>query len=147
MRLLFASRVVGQDSDGDDITSLVVVADSWKVAELDAALVAMGVGGDAPFELTEPGEWSTAYVPKHNTLKRRILQAMLQVGKEIGRTEAQYKDVIKERWYQKPKYLASRDWGEAWTSVLAASGVIDGIPETRVVTNEGGRFRLVILDV
>lgn len=100
MQLAFDRVVVGQDEDGDDITSLVLV-------ESTAFHQAMGE------ETPEP--WET----EHGDAQVKLLKVLRDQGGTKGLTKSEARAAVVDRFYGgDPKRLAKQTWYTAWTKVL-----------------------------
>lgn len=122
--LRFASVTVGVDEDGDDVTSLVLL-------EPDAWTDDPGEGRPeehaTAVRVQEPQDWTLTLFEQHRqVVKRQILQTLHDLAGLSGRTEAQVKKAVAERWYggkvgRVAGALSAQTWDSHWTGVLAAS--------------------------
>lgn len=139
--LVFEVVDVGLGEDGEPITSLVLAGDAFSRAAGEAL--------EAPEDLdnvrlAEPGAWTADYVQARARIQRRILQAMRQVGGQVGRTEAAYRKVVEQTWYPGQKRLTEKDWSAAWTAVVGLAVQNPDFPDetVSVVSNRGAKYWL-----
>jgi hypothetical protein len=124
MTLVFTRVVVGQDEDGEDITSLVLEPDAWKVAE--------GEAGRA--EIQE--EWETG----HGPAQIQLFKVLRDQGGAIGLTKAESRVAMVERFYGgDAKRLSKSTYYTAW-SVCRERVSADGDP---VMVNVSGEKWIV----
>ncbi len=131
--LVFASHWVGQDEDGDPITSLALRAPSaWSEAEMEAPADADPASA---VQIQEPQSWTTALVSAAAgpvfVVRRQLLQAFADLGDPMGEgfTSAEMRAVVAERWYQdRPaaegrtrRGVDSQTWRKAWDGAVALS--------------------------
>jgi hypothetical protein len=120
----FEVKVVGVDEDGDDLTSLVLMpSDVWADSQAQERPEEPG----REIVVREPEDW-TFLLFEHNRqdAKRRILQVIKDLAGETGRTEAQIRKTVAERWYggqvgRVGGTLNEQTWNGHWTGVMAAS--------------------------
>lgn len=100
--LKFSVQVVGMDEDGEDVTSLALVADGFRAA----------VGEERPEE-QEPWEIG------HGEAQVRLLKVLRDQGGSVGLTKAEARAAMIERFYGKDALRLPRStWQTAWTKVL-----------------------------
>lgn len=124
--LTFASVVVGQDEDGEDITSLTLVADAFRSA----------VGEERPEE--------RLYVPsfgEKDVWRRRVLDVLfLHAPDHIGMTKPELLGVLADQWKQeKAKLAVNGAFKVAWKDLLAARD-----PEGEEIVRRHGTTRFEV---
>jgi len=109
---------VGTDSKGRTLTSLAIEPMDPFKAQPNAP-----VEPGQEVTVQEPQSWTWALVdnPKSN-VKRQILQALLDLAGEAGRTETQVRKAVAERWYggkigRKAGELSTQTWDGHWTAL------------------------------
>lgn len=116
MPLLFERVVIGQDEDGDDLTSLVLNADSWKIAEDEAARSARDGGQQ---------EWCA---PAESTVDL-IARVLSDHAGNRGLTQSETRGVVVERFFGNVgARLKKTTWSSAWTRAI----------DRELITNVGG---------
>ena len=78
-----------------------------------------------------PADWTRELVPAFAVLQQQILQALADVAGISGRTEAQIRTLVAERWYggkvgRKPGQLNQQAYGKAWVKVIERPEVVPG---------------------
>lgn len=113
MTLVFTRVVVGQDEDGEDVTSLVLEPDAWKVAEGDAAA---GRSGE---------DWQ-----RHSdSVTDLIVRVLSDHGESRGLTKAEARTVVIERFYGGvTERLLKQTWHTGWDRAF----------KRELITNVGG---------
>jgi hypothetical protein len=123
--LKFESITVGVDEDGEDITSLALVADAFRRA----------AGEERPDD--EPEEWEK----HHGTVQVQILKVLRDHAGSVGLTEEKVRSIVAERFwhgqYHKTAKGALRPstWGSAWTKCREKVAPASGDP---VMVGAGG---------
>lgn len=136
---------MGKDPETErPLSSLVLLnQDEWRDAE-----IAVEQDSDAGQEvdIPAPGAWTRALLPHHRSENaRRILQVLAAVAGETGRTEAQIRTIVLERWYDgkplkaKAGHLDAKSWHRGWTAALA---LVSASGEQVVTNTGGGRYAL-----
>jgi hypothetical protein len=122
--LSFKRVVVGQDEDGDEITSLVLVGS-------DEFTRAAGE--------EQPEEWETG----HGEAQVKLIKVLRDQGGQTGLTKAEARAVMIERFYGRDaKRLPRSTWATAWAKVMEKRNTA-GDP---IAVNAGGA-RYVIDEV
>jgi hypothetical protein len=141
--LRFAGVTVGVDEDGDDVTSLVLLApDAWTDSQDEARPEEHATA----VRVQEPQDWTLTLFEHHaQVVKRQILQTLHDLAGQSGRTEAQVKKAVAERWYggkvgRVAGALSAQTWDANWTGALAASWAEGKV----VVPGEAGGWALSV---
>lgn len=124
---------------------------SGYVTTPDAYERAAGAAAEAPDHgqavvISEPGEWMEGFTTADATMQRQILQTLLDTSGEHGRTEAQVRKLVAERWHhgrqgRRPGALNVQSFGRAWTKILVLEYASD---ERVVVSGESGPKSMII---
>ncbi len=126
--LRFAVHVVGQDEDGDPVTSLALRSgDAWRDAAGEVEAVDVG----QVQTISEPLPWIVATCPSYAVIQHRILQVLLDVAGLAGLTEAKVLALVAERWHggqvgRGAGKLNRQGFQKAWQHVIDRDEVIRG---------------------
>jgi len=121
IKLAFSVHPVGQDEDGEVITSLAVLGqDAWRGADQSVGL---------------PEDWETGWPG----VQAQILRVLAEQGGTVGLTKADVKRNVADRWYEgqtgRAKGLRTSTFDTAWTRVREAETASGEM----VVTGSGGQ--------
>jgi hypothetical protein len=126
IKLKFERVVVGQDEEGADITSLVLLPhDAWRQSEMDdAGLDAARDAEVVPFAVRKAVQpWTDELTHPNADLQRWLLQALADTAEDRGLTQSEWRGVVDEKLVSLGQgKTKSTPWRKAFQTVTGSAG-------------------------
>ena len=120
IELRFEKVPVGQDSDGEEMDSLVVLpADGWRSGLFGGDSAERLTQAQTPFAMRRaPEHWTHEITESDATVQRWLLQALADTAEDRGLTQAEWRELVNEKLgSKKPNATA---WRKAFQRVTSS---------------------------
>lgn len=126
IKLKFERVIVGQDEEGEDVTSLALLPrDAWRQGEMDdAGLDAARDAEVVPFAVRKAVQpWTDELTHPNADLQRWLLQALADTAEDRGLTQAEWRGVVDEKLVSLGQgKTKSTPWRKAFQMVTGTAG-------------------------